>query len=131
METAAILIILIFGFHFRLGITVLLAVLIGSAVTSTLKNVFEYPRPVFLSSDVGEPGDPSPPPTIYDGGGGSRFWSFDPYIYRVTKVFQTELNAWLQSYSTPWLDFIMRSVSFVGHGEITFVNLNIIFSANQ
>jgi membrane-associated phospholipid phosphatase len=58
---AALLIVLIFGFRLRLGTTVLLAVLIGSAVTNTLKRTFEYPRPVFLSAEVGEPGDSNPP----------------------------------------------------------------------
>lgn len=44
-------------------------------MTNTLKRTFEYPRPVFLSAEVGEPGDTNPPPTIFDGGGGAAFWS--------------------------------------------------------
>ena len=72
---AAILILLIMGVDLRKGLTILIAVLLASAVTNSLKNVFEMPRPVFLSSAVGEPGDSSPPPTFYEDGGGSTFWS--------------------------------------------------------
>ena len=72
---AAILITLIMGVDLRKGLTILIAVLLASAVTNSLKNVFEMPRPVFLSSAVGEPGDSSSPPTFYDDGGGSTFWS--------------------------------------------------------
>ena len=82
---AALLIVLIFGFYFRLGMTILLAVLLGSGITNSLKNAFEFPRPVFVSAHVGEPGDDSPPPTIYDGGGAGSFWAL-PLPEAITAV---------------------------------------------
>lgn len=71
---AAIIIFITFSLNLRSGLSVLLAVFISGAAVMTLKAVFEYPRPVYLDLKVGEPGDDSPPPTLFDKGGSEQFW---------------------------------------------------------
>ena len=67
---AAICIALTFGLNMRLGLSLLLMLSLTGAATGSLKKAFEMPRPVFLDADVGEPGDDTPPPTVFDNGGG-------------------------------------------------------------
>ncbi|MEL7181424.1 MAG: phosphatase PAP2 family protein [Pseudomonadota bacterium] len=52
-----------------------LAILLADATTGSLKLAFELPRPVYLDAQVGEPLDPSPPPTVFANGGADTFWS--------------------------------------------------------
>lgn len=71
---AAFVIILAFTYQFRAGLVILLALLVAGLLSSSLKDFFQFPRPVMIDARVTEPNDDTPPVPVVQGGGASSFW---------------------------------------------------------
>ena len=69
-----LIIVLAFGVKLRPGLSVLLALLLASLVTGTLKTWAALPRPGDIDSRVSQPGHAAPVPVV-ERGGATSFWS--------------------------------------------------------
>jgi len=74
----AILIVLLFGIHFRAGFLLLQLILINAIATGFFKNFFALPRPFNLDAAVRTPGYTVDPNAVISGKGVETFWAMPP-----------------------------------------------------